>query len=117
METYEILKLNNESFDFLIIPTSCENPLSHFEEISKQLKVEQAKILFDLTLINGTSKNRYIYCDFCSGKSYFQSCHLVNEVNDYIKSIVKNYYMQNEEVVQNSVIPNSLKFLLKSGMI
>lgn len=117
MKTYQILKLNNEPFDFLVIATSCENPLSHIEEISKEIKVEQAKILFDLTLINGTKSNRYISCDFRMGESYLQSCSLVKEIDEYIKNMSYNYFVQNEDVVQKSVVPNSLKFLLKAGMI
>jgi len=117
MDKYEILKLNNEPFDFLVIATSYENPLSHFADISKDIKVERARILFDLTLINGMKRNRYIACDFRLGESHLQSCSLINEIDEYIKSITHNYFMENEEVVQKSVIPNSLKFLLKSGMV
>lgn len=117
MEKYEILKLNNEPFDFLVIATSCENPLSHFENISKEINVDRARILFDLTLINGMKRNRYIACDFRSGESHLKSCSLINEIDDCIKSISYNYFMENEEVVQKSIIPNSLKFLLKSGMV
>lgn len=117
MGKYEVLKLSNEPFDFLVIATSFENPLSHFEDISKELMVDKAKILFDLTLINGVKKNRYIACDFRLGESNLQSCSLINEIDEYIKSISNTFFMQNEEVVQKSIIPNSLKFLLKSGMI
>ncbi len=117
METYEILKLNNEPFDFLVIATSYENPLSHLEDITKVINVEHARILFDLTLINGMKRNRYIACDFRFGESYLQSCSLINEIDDGIKSISHNYFMENEEIIQKSIIPNSLKFLLKSGMV
>lgn len=117
MERYEILKLNNEPFDFLVIATSYENPLSHFEDISREIKVDRARILFDLTLINGMKKNRYVACDYRLGVSHLQSCSLINEIDEDIKSITHNYFMENEEIVQKSVIPNSLKFLLKAGMV
>lgn len=117
MGKYEILKLNNEPFDFLVIATSCENPLSNLEDIIKEINVDHARILFDLTLINGMKRNRYIACDFRLGESHLQSCSLINEIDDYIKSISHNYFMENKEIVQKSVIPNSLKFLLKSGMV
>lgn len=117
MGKYEVLKLNNEPFDFLVIATSFENPLSHFEDLSKELNVDKAKILFDLTLINGVKSNRYVACDFCLGESNLQSCSLINEIDEYIKSISHNFFMENEEVVQKSIISNSLKFLLRSGMV
>ena len=117
MKNYQILKLNNEPFDFLVIATSGENPLSHIEEIGKEIRINQAKILFDLTLINGTKSNRYVSCDFCSGGNHLQSCSLVKEIDENIKNMSHNYFLQNEDVVQRSVVPNSLKFLLKAGMI
>ena len=117
MKNYQILKLNNEPFDFLVIATSCENPLSYIEQIGKEIGMNHAKILFDLTLINGTKSNRYISCDFRIGENYLQSCSLVKEIDDYIKNMSYNYFAQNEDVVQRSVVPNSLKFLLKTGMI
>ena len=117
MEKYKILKLNNEPFDFLVIATSYENPLSHFEDISKEINVDQARILFDLTLINGIKSNRYIACDFQRGKNHLQSCSLIYEIDDYIKSVSHNYFIENEGMIQESVIPNSLKFLMKSGMV
>lgn len=117
MNKFEILKLHDEPYDFLIIATSYENPLSSFNEIEKEINVEKAKLLFDLTLINGVKKNRYIKCDYESGKNLQLSCSLVDSIDDYIKSLSKNYFTQNEDIVQKSVIPNTLKYLLKSGMV
>lgn len=71
MGAYQILKLNKEPFDFLVIATSPENPLSNIEEISREIKVEQARFLFDLTLINGTKSNRYVSCDFSIREKLF----------------------------------------------
>ena len=51
---FKILKLNNEPYDFLIIATSYENPLSSIKEIGEEIQVRKANLLFDLTLINVT---------------------------------------------------------------
>lgn len=117
MKNYQILKLKNEPFDFLVIATSCENPLSYIDEIGKEIKIKKAKILFDLTLINGIKRNRYISCDFCIGRNSVQSCYLVKDVDDSIKNISRNYFLQNDDLVQKSVVPNALKFLLRAGMV
>lgn len=117
MKNYQILKLNNEPFDFLVIATSCENPLSYIKEICKEISRDRAKILFDLTLINGTKNNRYISCDYRTGENYLQSCSLVKDIDERIKNMSYNYFMQNEDIVQRSVVPDSLKFLLKTGMV
>lgn len=116
MNKFQILKLHDEPYDFLIIATSYENPLSSFDEIEKELNVEKARLLFDLTLINGMKKNRYIKCHYQSGNDLHLSCSLVDSVDDRIRSLSSNYFLQNEDVVQRSVIPNSLKYLLKSGI-
>lgn len=116
MNKFQILKLHDEPYDFLIIATSYENPLSSFDEIEKELNVEKARLLFDLTLINGMKKNRYIKCHYQSGSDLHLSCSLVDSVDDHIRSLSSNYFLQNEDAVQRSVIPNSLKYLLKSGI-
>ena len=117
MKKFQILKLHDEPYDFLVIATSYENPLSLFDDLKKELKVDEAKLLFDLTLINGTKKNRYIKCHYQANTDSLLLCSLVDNIDDYIRSLSHDYFLQNEEVVRNSIIPNSLKFLLKSGMV
>lgn len=114
---FEILKLNNEPYDFLIIATSYENPLSSIKEIGEEIQVQKANLLFDLTLINGTNKNRYIKCEYVADKNQLPSCSIVEGVDDEIKKVSQSYFAENEEVVRKSVVSNSLKFLLKSGMV
>lgn len=114
---FEILKLNNEPYDFLIIATSYENPLSSFEEIGNEIQVQKANLLFDLTLINGVNRNRYIKCEYEAGKRQLQSCAIVEYIDDAIKKVSSQFFSDNEDVVRKSVIPNSLKYLLKSGMV
>lgn len=43
---FEILKLNNEPYDFLIIATSYENSLSSIKEIGEEIQVQKAKLFF-----------------------------------------------------------------------
>ncbi len=114
---FEILKLNNEPYDFLIIATSCENPLSSIKEIGEELQLHKANLLFDLTLINGVKKNRYIKCEYEANRNQLQSCSVVENVNEAIRKVSQNYFSKNEEIVGKSIIPDSLKYLLKSGMV
>lgn len=114
---FEILKLNNEPYDFLIIATSYENPLNSFEEIGNEIQVQKANLLFDLTLINGVDRNRYIECEYEAGKSQLQSCAIVECIDDVIKKVSSQFFSDNEDIVRKSVIPSSLKYLLKSGMV
>ncbi|WP_099468748.1 type II toxin-antitoxin system RnlB family antitoxin [Konateibacter massiliensis] len=114
---FEILKLNNEPYDFLIIATSYENPLSSIKEIEEEIKIEKANLLFDLTLINGVKKNRYIRCEFEAGRNQLQSCSLVDSIDEAIRKLSYEYFKENEDIVQKSILPNSLKYLLKAGMV
>lgn len=114
---YEILKLNNEPYDFLIIATTYENPLSFIREIGEEIRVQKANLLFDLTLINGISKNRYIKCEYEADTNRLPQCSIVEGVDNDIKKVSQSYFANNEEIVKGSVISNSLKYLLKSGMV
>ena len=114
---FEVIKLNNEPYDFLIIATSYENPLSYLKEIGQEIQVKKANLLFDLTLINGIKSNRYIQCEYENGRKQLQPCSIVESVDEAIKAVSMDYFAKNEEVVKRSVISNSLKYLLKSGMV
>lgn len=114
---FTILKLNNEQYDFLIIATSYENPLSSFKEIGDEIRVKKANLLFDLTLINGMSKNRYIKCEYEAGKNQLQSCTIVECIDDTIKKLSYDYFTENEDVLKKSIISKSLQYLLKAGMV
>ncbi len=116
-DNFEVLKLDNEPYDFLIIATSYENPLGCMDEIGKEIQMQKAKLLFDLTLINGVSKNRYIKCEYEAERNQLQPCAIVESVDDAIKKISQNYFAKNQEIVKKSVISNALKYLLTSGMV
>lgn len=101
----------------LEIVKSYENPLSSIKEIGEEIQVQKANILFDLTLINGTNRNRYIKCEYDADTSQLPICSIVEGIDNDIKKISQSFFSENEEVVKKSVILNSLKYLLKSGMI
>lgn len=117
MKPYKIVELNNEPFDFLIIATSCYNPLSYIEDIIKEVNIQHFKILFDLTLINGTKSNRYISCNYNQGESHLHACSIVKSIDDQIKKLSHDFFIENIDIVQNSAVSNSFKFLLQSGMV
>lgn len=114
---FEILKLNNGSYDFLIIATSYDNPLSSIKEIGEEIQARKAILLFDLMLINGTNQNRYIKCEYDAETNPLLSCSIVESIDDDIKKVSQSYFSKNKEVVKRSVISNSLKYLLQSDMV
>lgn len=116
-DNFKIIELSNEPYDFLIIATSYDNPLNSIREIGEEIKVQKANLLFDLTLINGISKNRYIKCEYDADSERLPTCSILESIDNDIKAISRDYFTKNEDVVKKSVISNSLKFLLKSGMV
>ena len=117
MKKFKIIKLHDEPYDFLVIATTFENPLSLISEIEKAIMVKSARILFDLTLINGLKSNRYIECNYLSGSTITTSCNLVHNVSNSIREISRRFFVKNERIVKKSVIPNALKFLVRSDMV
>lgn len=117
MEKYKIIKLENNKYDYLVIATAYENPLDYMDEIQSEINQDKVKIIFDYTLINGLHDNRYIEFDNNQGKSYFDSFSIVKEVSDDISNISRDYFCENDKMLQDSIIPGALKFLIKSRMV
>ncbi len=117
MGDFQIIKLNSELYDFLVIATSYKNPLSDFKQVKSKIGKEHAKIIFDLTLINGVKSNRYIQCCYEYDKEIFQKCDIVKNISKNIEETSKDFFMKHEDIVQRSVIPNALKYLLVNGTI
>lgn len=114
---FEIIQLDNEPYDFLIIAASSISPLNCLDDIIVELDKKTVNVLFDLTLINGTNSNRYITGKCVEGSFIYSSFNIVNSLDDNIKNICKSFFIENNEIVQRSVISKQLKFLLKEGMV
>jgi hypothetical protein len=114
MNKFQTIKLDNGLYDFLVIATSYENPLSSLVEITEEANTEKARLLFDLTLINGTKKNRYVACNYEKYGTPPYSCSIVESVDDGVKNISRKYFSEHADAVQDSVIPNALKFLIRT---
>ena len=112
-DIFKLIKLDNEPYDFLIIATSVTNPLSCLDDIENKIGKESVKVLFDLTLINGLNSNRYIKGECIKGKFVVSSFMVVSDVNESIKSLCKSFFIGNDEAVQNSVITNQIKYLIR----
>lgn len=116
-QIYEIIKLDNEQYDYLVIATSSINPLSNLSEVVSQIGTKLSNVLFDLTLINGNNSNRYISGRVKDGEYRVSDFMIVNKIDDSIKRISFNYFRSHTEAIEDSILPNSLKYLLKNGMV
>lgn len=117
-ELYKIIKLKDSYYDCLVVATGYENPIDYMEEILDIINKEEVKILFDFTLINGTSFNRYIEYDNAKDENYFKCFSIVKDIDDNAKEVSRKFFMDNEELVNKNVLrPRALKFLLIEGMV
>ena len=103
---YEISKnINN-----LIFSNSYISPLDDIELLENDLKERNIKglIIFDLLLCVGFSKNRYLGINF-NGKYL--------DVSDDIKEESRNFYFKNSSLLENSVLNNAHKYIVKNKLI
>ncbi|MEK5428290.1 type II toxin-antitoxin system RnlB family antitoxin [Cytobacillus sp. FSL R7-0680] len=117
MKNYEIHKLNNE-YPYIVFSTSYINPLEEIEDIEKELNSQfQGKVLFDLLLSNGLTSNRFLEAEFDGRKFQYSSIKPVMNLDDLIKNESIHFYRENHDLLQNSVLPNAHKFLIKRGRL
>lgn len=117
MKMFEIIDLKSPHYDYLVIATSYKNPLSSIDEVINHIQTETAKILFDLTLINGNKNNRYIKCNYKPKTSLNSICSIETEIDFNIREYSKMFFINHPELIQDSTLPNAVKFLLKEGRI
>jgi polyisoprenoid-binding protein YceI len=83
--------------------------------VETELHGYTGKIIFDLTLINGTNSNRYLEVEVVSGEINRKSFKIKRKLDEPIGDVSRNFFRNNVEVLEKSTITNALKFLLKTG--
>lgn len=116
MKNYLVKKTNQERFDWLVIATSYISPITMLEEVMGDLNKGTGHVLFDLTLINGIESNRYISAMMRDGVFIRSSFRTESNVSESIKNISRDFFVENPLIVEEGVIPKSLKYMLKEGM-
>lgn len=117
MKKFVIIKLERQDFDFLILATSYETPLYLWDSVKEALGTPKANLLLDLTLINGTKKNRYIRCNYEEGKNINKACSIVPEIDQCISNISYEFFSSNQEFLDQPFVPKAIKNLFLSQMI
>lgn len=115
MKNFEISKLKNSEYDYLVIATTYISPISTLDDVQGEFKHLTGKLIFDLTLINGTNSNRYISAIIEDGIVNRSSFTIVKKVDSVVQNNSKNFFLNHAEVVENGTIPKALKVLLKEG--
>lgn len=117
MTNFSIVRLNNEPYNYLIIATNYCSSLSDVNEIMDAMDLNKGKVLFDFMLINGNKKNRFIECEVVDSRCVKSTFKLAGNVDNYIREVCSNFFVENEKLVKNSVLPRALKYLITTGNI
>lgn len=117
MTNFNIIKLHNEPYQYLIIATNYKSSLNNLEELKEKLQLDTGKVIFDFMMINGEKKNRFIECEVNNSICRRNTFKLVKEVNKGIRIESSRFFVNNTELVDRSVLPNALKHLIKLGKI
>lgn len=104
---------------YVIISTSSTNPLDYRTEIEDNLKVSlyKGRVLFDLLLSNGFSPNRFIEMDFDGDKLVSNSASVIDVKDGNLKTFLYKYYSGVPNYIDNSILSNSEKFILKNQLL
>ena len=115
MKNFELFKLDNSEYDYLVIATTYISPIATLDDVQCELKGKSGSILFDLTLINGTSSNRYISALADNGIINRFSFSTVKKIEPEIEYKSLDFFVHHVDLVENGTIPKALKTLLLAG--
>lgn len=117
MKPYVVIKSNGNNYDYVVIATSCINPISVINEVASDFRCDSSRILIDLTLVNGMKNNRYITGEIQGGKFNRVYIQKAESMPESVRDISKEFFMGNPQVVDDGAISGTMKFLLKNGII
>ncbi|PVE15079.1 hypothetical protein DDA98_11565 [Clostridium perfringens] len=117
MENFMIKRINNTS-EYIILSTSYISPLDELFDLEQELKILNFKgeIIFDLLLCNGLNDNRFLKGFFDGDYIDISNLTILNNIDSNIKKISKEFYINNSDLVEYSVLPDAHKYIVKNGL-
>lgn len=115
VEKYNVFKLNNSVYNFLVVANIYENPINIFLS-EETFKFRCGTIIFDLTLIYGCKSNRYIVAQVNNGKLDISSIKPIANIEESIKRISQEHFLTHSYLVENSILPNATKYRILHSM-
>lgn len=117
MSNFNIIKLHNEPYNYLIIATNYQSSLSNLDELKREIDMKDGKLLFDFMIVNANKKNRFIECEISNFDYKKNTCKLIKHVDKHIKRLSSQFFVEHEELIKCSVLPNALKYLIVAGEV
>ena len=115
MKLYSLKK--NNKIGYIIYSISFQSPLEQLAQIEEELSREHFKgdVYFDFLLSNGNNHNRYLKAFFDGQKFNLKTFQVVDKP---MKQLIKEsnlFYTHNPQLLENSILPRSVKFMIKKG--
>lgn len=115
---YKLKKTNNKNYAYLVIATSYISPMDVLDEISEEIECDNCIVLFDMLLRTGLSSNRYVSIEYKNNDFDINSIKIADkDIDENIKKSVIEFLNNNIEYVNESIIPQALKFLIKEKKV
>lgn len=121
MKNFDIQKLYNFEYNFIIYSTTFESPLTQLNEINAALKLnninKNTRVLIDLLLSIGNTSERFVEATFDGEMLSRSSFKFVNIPKKHrLRRKACDYFKQNLFLLDNSVLNSSQKNLLSKGI-
>jgi len=120
VKNFDLSILENSDYNIMVFSTSYETPFACLDEITDNLKQNghrDSKVIFDLLLSIGNTRERFVEAYF-NGESFVESSFKYVSVNK--KSIIRlnsrDFYSERVFMLQNSVLNSAQKKLLSKGV-
>lgn len=115
MKRFEIRQKLDDKGTCVIFSVNYRSPLEFIEEIEQELRSTPLcqKVVFDLLLSNGMTSNRYFEASF-NGKK-LENIRKCTAVDNDIKEVSHHFYQQNSSLLNNGILVNQQKFIIRNG--
>ncbi len=113
---YDVKKIKNGIYTYLVVANSYESPLDVLDEISKEIEVPECTILFDMLLRTGMSYNRYLSIRYKDNQFDKKSISIVTQISNDIKLSTVETLNKHISCVEESLLPEPIKFLIKKKL-
>lgn len=118
MKSYRMRKFDNPRYGYVIFSASFQNPMDQIDLIEKELssKGYSGSVVFDLLLTIGNRDTRFqeVYFD---GESFvLPTIRHVKEYKDALKKYSLQFYRNNIEKLDPSILTKPTLFKLKRGI-
>ena len=113
MKSFKIEKVNEKNI-YMILSTSYISPLDdliQLEEVLNQEKI-QGDIIIDLLLCNGLN-NRFFKTSFDGNSIDIFNIDNIEVVDEFIKKISKKFYRDKQQLIDNSILSDAHKYIIK----